>query len=145
LLIALAVEKLLGFQPGERVLESACGNGLFARRLASMGARVAACDSSAALLDCARLRTSEHSERIEYCLIDLTGEEHLPALGTGEFEAAVFNMALMDIVCITPMLRAVRRTPKAGGRFAFSAPHPASTRTGLCSWLSATITRTTGA
>ena len=124
LLIAPAVEKLLSVQPGERVLELACGNGQFARRLASMGARVVACDSSAAFLDCARLRPSEHAERIEYRLIDLTVEEHLAALGTGEFDAAVCNMALMDIACITPLLRAVRRTLKAGSRFVFSVPHP---------------------
>jgi SAM-dependent methyltransferase len=123
-LIAPAVEKLLGVQPGERVLELACGNGQFARRLASMGARVVACDSSVAFLDCARLRTSEHSERIEYRLVDLTGDEHLAALGIDEFDAAVCNMALMDIACITPLLRAVRRTLKAGGRFVFSVPHP---------------------
>src|ERR1051325_8253631 len=85
LLIAPAVEKLLGVQPGERVLELACGNGQFARRLASMGARVVACDSSAAFLDCARRRTREDSERIEYRLMDLTGEQNLAGLGTGEF------------------------------------------------------------
>src|SRR5215831_13983752 len=45
LLIAPAVEKLLEIQPGESVLELACGNGQFARRLASLGARVVACDS----------------------------------------------------------------------------------------------------
>jgi 2-polyprenyl-3-methyl-5-hydroxy-6-metoxy-1,4-benzoquinol methylase len=123
-LIAPAVEKLLAIQPGDRVLELACGNGQFARRLASIGARVLACDSSAAFLDCARLRTNEHWERIEYRLIDLTSEEDLAALGTGEFDAAVCNMALMDIACITPLLRAVRRTLKAGGRFVFSVPHP---------------------
>jgi len=123
-LIAPAVEKLLGVQPGERVLELACGNGQFARRLASMGARVVACDSSAAFLDCARLRMSEHSESIEYRLIDLTREEHLAALGTGEFDAAVCNMALMDIACIMPLLRAVRRALKVGSRFVFSVPHP---------------------
>src|SRR6476469_7719676 len=72
LLIAPAVERLLGVQPGERVLELACGNGQFARRLEALGARVVACDSSAAFLDCARRRTSEHADRIEYRLTDLT-------------------------------------------------------------------------
>jgi 2-polyprenyl-3-methyl-5-hydroxy-6-metoxy-1,4-benzoquinol methylase len=123
-LIAPAVEELLGVQPGERVLELACGNGQFARRLASLGARVVACDSSAAFLDCARLRSNDHSERIEYRLIDLTSEEELRALGTSEFDGAVCNMALMDIACITPLLRAVRRTLRAAGRFVFSVPHP---------------------
>jgi 2-polyprenyl-3-methyl-5-hydroxy-6-metoxy-1,4-benzoquinol methylase len=124
MLIAPAVEELLGVQPGERVLELACGNGQFTRRLASLGARVLACDSSTAFLDCARLRTNEYSERIEYHLIDLTSEEQLAALGTGEFDAAVCNMALMDIACITPLLRAARRTLRADGRFVFSVPHP---------------------
>jgi len=40
-LIAPAVERLLAIQPAERVLELACGNGQFARRLASLGAQVA--------------------------------------------------------------------------------------------------------
>jgi 2-polyprenyl-3-methyl-5-hydroxy-6-metoxy-1,4-benzoquinol methylase len=124
MLIAPSVEKLLAVQPGERVLDLACGNGQFARRLASLGARVLACDSSTAFLDCARLRTSDHSERIEYRLIDLTNEERLAALGTGEFDAAMCNMALMDIACITPLLHAVRRTLKADSRFVFSVPHP---------------------
>ncbi len=123
-LIGPAVERLLGVQPGERVLELACGNGQFARRLASLGARVLACDSSETFLDCARLRTTEHPDRIEYRLMDLASEVHLAALGAGEFDAAVCNMALMDIASITPLLHAVRRTVKGGGRFVFSVPHP---------------------
>src|SRR5947209_10306642 len=89
-----------------------------------MGAQVITCDSSAAFLECARRRTSEHPDRIEYRLIDLTSEDQLAALGTDRFDAAVCNMALMDIACITPLLRAVRRTLQAGGRFVFSVPHP---------------------
>ncbi len=124
LLIAPAVEKLLDVQAGERVLELACGNGQFARRLASLGASVVACDASAAFLECARERTREHAERIEYRNVDLTGEEQLATLGTGAFDAAVCNMALMDIASITPLLGAVRRAMKPGGRFVFSVPHP---------------------
>ena len=56
-LIAPACEHLLAIQSGERVLDLACGNGQFAKRLAYLGAHVAACDFSSALLDCARLRT----------------------------------------------------------------------------------------
>ena len=124
LLIAPPVEKLLDIRPDERVLELACGNGQFARRLASLGAQVVACDASAAFLDCARLRSSAESGRIEYRHLDLASEEYLATFGAGEFDAAVCNMALMDIACITPLLRAVRRALKAGGRFVFSVPHP---------------------
>jgi 2-polyprenyl-3-methyl-5-hydroxy-6-metoxy-1,4-benzoquinol methylase len=123
-LIAPAVERLLGIRSGERVLELACGNGQLARRLASLGAHVVAADSSVAFLDCARRRTHEDAERIDYRRMDLTNEDELATLGTDEFDAAVCNMALMDIASITPMLRAVRRTLKADGRFVFSVPHP---------------------
>src|SRR5206468_3278666 len=57
-------------------------------------------------------------------VIDVSSEEQLAALGTGAFDAAVCNMALMDIASITPLLRAVRRVLTAGGRFVFSVPHP---------------------
>src|SRR5258708_27331174 len=56
-LIAPATERLLGIRAGERVLELACGNGQFARCLASLGAHIVACDFSPAFLDCARQRT----------------------------------------------------------------------------------------
>jgi len=39
LLIGPAVERLLVVRPGQRVLELACGNGQFARRLASLQRR----------------------------------------------------------------------------------------------------------
>src|SRR6266581_9544929 len=101
-LVAPATERLLNIQAGERVLELACGNGQFARRLASLGAYVVACDFSRAFLDCARVRTSEHADRIDYRLVDLTSEDQTSALGTRQFDAAVCNMALMDIASITP-------------------------------------------
>src|SRR5207244_9203024 len=82
------------------------------------------CDFSPAFLDCARLRTGEHVDRIDYRLVDLTREDQTAALGTRAFDAAVCNMALMDIASITPMLRAVWQTLKPGGRFVFSVPHP---------------------
>jgi 2-polyprenyl-3-methyl-5-hydroxy-6-metoxy-1,4-benzoquinol methylase len=123
-LIAPACERLLAIQSGEWVLELACGNGQFARRLAQLGAHVTACDFSSAFLDCARLRTTEYMERIDFQLIDLTDEEQLTGLGAARFDAAVCNMALMDISCITPMLGAVHRALKPSGRFVFSVPHP---------------------
>jgi SAM-dependent methyltransferase len=123
-LVAPITEQLLAIQPGESVLELACGNGQFARRLAYLGAHVVACDFSNSLLDCARLRSSESADRIEYRLVDLTSEEQLATLDTAEFDAAVCNMALMDIASITPLLRTIHRAIGRGGRFVFSIPHP---------------------
>ena len=50
-LIWPAVTRLLALQPGERVLDIACGNGLYARRLAALGAEVVAFDFAQSMID----------------------------------------------------------------------------------------------
>lgn len=124
-LVGPAVERLLALQPGQRVLDVACGNGVFSRRLAHLGARVVATDFSPTFLDRARARSTEHPNRIEYRLVDATDETQLLTLGEQEFDAVVCNMALMDMPVIDPLLRAVARLLKPGGPFVFAAPHPA--------------------
>jgi|SRR5579859_329283 len=124
LLIGPAAERLLALQPGESVLEIACGNGVFARQIARLGAQVLATDFSEQQLARARARTTEHAERIEYRLLDATSEEQLLALGTRRFDAAVANQALMDMATIDPLLSALGQLLKAGGRFVFSVTHP---------------------
>src|SRR5437588_3046728 len=60
-LVGPASERLLQVQPGEEVLEIACGNGVFARRLAELGARVVASDFSEKMLEQARKHITAHS------------------------------------------------------------------------------------
>src|SRR5258708_6786199 len=105
-LIDPAVDRLLAVQTGEQVLDVACGNGYFARRLAQQGAFVTACDFSDALLKYARARTSAHAERIEYRLLDATSPTELAALGDQVFDAVYCGMALHDMVTIDPLLSA---------------------------------------
>jgi SAM-dependent methyltransferase len=135
LLVGPAAERLLGVRPGERVLDVACGNGVFARRLAALGAEVVATDFSQRFLDLARARSAEHADRIDYRLVDATDEAQLLALGEGRYDAAVCNMALMDMPTIDPLLRAVARLLTPAGRFVFAVPHPAfrsnASRSGL--------------
>src|SRR4051794_32870807 len=50
------VERLLGIVPGERVLEFACGNGQFSRRMAEFGATVVATDVAPGMIEAARRR-----------------------------------------------------------------------------------------
>lgn len=132
-LIGPAAERLLAVQPDELVLDVACGNGVFARRLAHLGARVVATDFSATFLERARARTTEHADRFEYRLVDATAEAQLLALGEGRFDAAVCNQALMDMPVIEPLARALARLIKPAGRFVFSVPHPAFNSLG-CRW-----------
>ena len=124
LLVGPATERLLAVQPGELVLEIACGNGAFARRLAQLGARVVATDFSARFLELARARPSDGAP-IDYRQVDATDAGQLLALGKGRYAAAVCNMALMDMPMIEPLLAALPRLLTPGGRFVFAVPHPA--------------------
>jgi len=123
-LIAPVTERLLDVHPGEWVLDVACGNGAFARRLAHLGATVTACDFSAQLIARARSYVSPEGGRIDYRVIDATNEAQLLSLGGAVFDAAVCTMALMDMTTIDPLLAALRRLLKPGGRFVFSVMHP---------------------
>jgi SAM-dependent methyltransferase len=124
-LVGPAAERLLRVQPSQLVLDVACGNGVFSRRLAELGARVVATDFSETFLELARQRTTRNQDRIEYRLVDATNEEQLLTLGVGRFDAVVCNMALMDMPVIEPLLRAIRQLLQPGGRFVFSVQHPA--------------------
>lgn len=126
-LIAPVVEEMLTIRPGERVLDIACGNGQFSRRLAALGAWVTASDFSPKLIDLAQQRTTDHSERIRYHVADATDETQLRALATEgdeHFDAAVCNNAIMDMPVIAPLFRAVRSLLKSEGRFVFTVMHP---------------------
>lgn len=121
-LIQPSVERLLELRPGERVLEIACGNGEFARRMAELGASVLATDFSEGMLERARARGGD----VEYQRVDATDAEALMALGDlGSFDAVVSNMAIMDMESIDPMASAVARLLRPGGRFVLSTLHPA--------------------
>ena len=128
MLVAPAARRLLDIQPGEQLLDVACGNGQFAREMAGLGAHVLATDFSAVFLERARARAaevdSEIAARISYQLVDATDEAQLLALGERTFDAAVCNMGMMDMPTIEPLLRALVQLLKPGGCFVFAIAHP---------------------
>jgi 2-polyprenyl-3-methyl-5-hydroxy-6-metoxy-1,4-benzoquinol methylase len=130
LLVAPASERLLNVQSGETVLEIGCGNGVFARHLAQAGVHVVATDFSTSMLAHTRARSDAYGDRIEYHLLDATSEEQIVALGGQRFDAAVCNMAIMDMAEIDPLMRGIRHVVKPGGRFVFSLCHPCFNNTG---------------
>jgi 2-polyprenyl-3-methyl-5-hydroxy-6-metoxy-1,4-benzoquinol methylase len=120
-LIQPAVERLLAIRPDERVLEIACGNGEFSRRMAEAGANVLATDFSEAMLERARA----HGGGVEYRRVDAADEAALLALADHTFDAVVCNQAIMDMADIGPMASALPALLVPGGRFVFSTMHPA--------------------
>ena len=100
-----ALASLLDVQPGQHILDVACGNGLTSRRLAAIGAQVTAFDFSAHLIEKAKARSISLQSpilqsRISYYVIDATDEQQLLSLGEQNYDSALSNMALFDMADI---------------------------------------------
>lgn len=131
ILIGPVTERLLELKPGETVLDVACGNGAFTRRMAQLGAKVIGCDFSERQLEFANKRTKENKERIEFKLFNATDESQLLLLGKQRFDVAVCTMAMMDMAVIEPLLSALHSILKSEGRFVFSVMHPCFNSNGV--------------
>src|SRR5712692_2297570 len=89
-LIGPTTERLLDLKRDEQVLDIACGNGAFTRRMTALGAHVVASDFSEKFIELAKARTTEHADRITYHVVDATDAAQLLALGAPHaFDAAV--------------------------------------------------------
>jgi 2-polyprenyl-3-methyl-5-hydroxy-6-metoxy-1,4-benzoquinol methylase len=121
-LIAPVVEELLAVRRGERVLEIACGNGEFSRRMSELGARVTATDFSERMLERAR----EHGGDVDYRPVDATDAAALDGLASDNpFDGVVCSMALMDMSDLEPLAASLPKLLRPRGRFVFSIQHPA--------------------
>jgi SAM-dependent methyltransferase len=119
-LIEPAQLKLLNVESGQRILDIACGNGQFARKMAALGAHVLATDFSERMIQLARSRPDRN---IEYAIVDATKQQELAKL-PDQFDAVVSTMAIMDIETIAPLAGDLRRLLKRDGAFVFSIMHP---------------------
>lgn len=123
-LIWPATQRLLDIRPDTRILDIACGNGLYARRVAALGANVTAFDFSAAMLAKAQKTPYSTIGRIDYREVDATDREAVLSLGEAMYDAAMCHMALFDMADIAPLLQTLPRLLKPGGLFVFSILHP---------------------
>ena len=105
------------------VLDLACGNGLYARRLSQAGAEVVAVDFAAEMIRAA-IDTTPDGGSIEYMQLDVTDPAQLAALREDPFDAAVCLMAFMDISDLGPLLAAIPFSVP-NGPFVFATAHPA--------------------
>ncbi len=127
------VLRLLGVRPGERVLDLACGQGSFARRLAEGGAMVWGIDASPRLIGAANARAGDATT---FLVADATRLDALPpdALPGEGFDGAVCVMALMNLDPLDRAIGCVARRLKPGGRFVCAVLHPAFRNPGGSSW-----------
>jgi trans-aconitate methyltransferase len=97
---------LLAPKPGQRILDLGCGDGVLTKKLADMGCEVVAVDSSVPQVEAAKKLGLNASA--------ISGED-LPY--REEFDAVFSNAVLHWITRADPMLAAVYRSLKPGGRF----------------------------
>ena len=114
--------ELLQPLPGT-LLELACGNGNFARAAAALGVEVTATDAAPELIELARRRPD--ADRIRWRQVDVTDPDQLNSIPGGPFDAAVCNMAIMDIAAISPLFATLPRLLSQDAAFVFSVLHPA--------------------
>lgn len=117
-LVTPTCDRLLALQPGESVLDVACGTGVQARRMAALGAEVLGVDVSEGMLARARARGAG----VDYRLVDAGDSSAL--LSLGRFDAVVCCMAWMDMPDLDPLLRATPALLKPGGRLVSVLCHP---------------------
>lgn len=123
-LIEPTQEKLLNLQPGDHVLDIACGAGRFTRRMADQGVHVTALDHSRKFIRRAKERAYGYEDRIDFHVVNAANREALAAIPGSPFDAAVCTMGLMDMAVITPLAESLPQLLKPRGKFVFSVTHP---------------------
>jgi ubiquinone/menaquinone biosynthesis C-methylase UbiE len=113
--------RLLNIKEGDKILDVACGNGQFARKMAELGANVTAVDFSDRFIAIAK---SKGTHNIEYHVIDVTSEADLKKLTNNTYDSIVCTMALMDIENIDTLINHLPKMLKKEGAFVFSILHP---------------------
>lgn len=101
-----AVYKLLSPQPGERILDLGCGDGVLTARLAEAGAKVTGVDTSPEMIAAAKAKG-----------LDARLEDAASITFTDEFDAVFSNAVLHWVKNASGAAKAVFRALKPGGRF----------------------------
>lgn len=125
--------RLLEPEPGQRVLDLACGQGVLCRDLAAMGVLVWGVDASAQLIETARRRSGRG---IRYAVADAVrlGEVEGRFWPEEGFDAVVCVMALMNIDPLSSVMEGVARLLRPGGRFVAVVLHPVFRSPGRSAW-----------
>ena len=108
---------MLDPQKGEKILDVACGQGVFSRRLKEKGAEVTGIDSSRDLIKAAQQR----SPNIKFVVADATSLKIFP---NGSFDAATCIMAIMNIDPLDLVIKEMARVLKKDGRMLLVLNHP---------------------
>jgi len=110
--------RMLAPGKGEKILDLACGQGVFCRELAKQGADVIGIDSSKKLIELAKKRSPEN---IKYIVLNAAD---MRSFQPETFDAVTCIMAIQNIDPLNIMINEVGRVLKIGGRFLIVLSHP---------------------
>jgi len=113
------VLRLLAPEPGQRVIDIACGQGVLCRILHERGVEASGVDAARELIDAARQRGPES---IRY---DVADARELAFLPPTHFDAAACVLAIQNINPLAPVFEGVSRLLRDRGRFVIVMMHPA--------------------
>lgn len=109
-------------QPGQRLLDLACGTGAVAELAAAAGADVVGVDIAPALIEQARERAAERGLAIEY----LVGDAEALGLDSESFDLVASTCGVMFAPDHQAVARELARVTKPGGRIALACWTPDS-------------------
>ncbi len=110
--------ELLGDVAGRRVLDAACGPGLYAEELARRGAHVAGFDQSPSMVQLSRKRVPGADFRVDDAADPLTW------IGSDSVDAVLFALALEYVDDRVAALGEMHRVLRPWGVLVLSRPHP---------------------
>jgi len=120
--------RLMAIKKGEKVLDLACGQGLFSREFAKAGAKVVASDISSELVEIAKkkspppLSTKSGQAEIDY---HVASADSLPFLKDGVIEKIAMVLALQNIENMNGTLAECARVLAPNGKLYLVLNHPA--------------------
>jgi SAM-dependent methyltransferase len=116
--VAPFLDEELGDPAGMDVWDLGCGHGWLSGLLAAGGARVTGVDGSLELISTARRTYPEIRFEVRDLAVDIPVKRD-------SYDAVVCHMVLMDLPALEPVVAAVARALRPGGRFVFTILHPA--------------------
>jgi len=110
--------QLMQLKRGDRVLDLACGQGVYSRYLSQRKMKVTGLDTSEEMI---RFAQSRSDPTIHFEHADAQDPQALP---DKTFDAVVCLLALQNIESLLPVMQNVKRWLKPGGRFVMVTTHP---------------------
>ncbi|MES2314410.1 MAG: class I SAM-dependent methyltransferase [Patescibacteria group bacterium] len=122
--------RIIAPKKGATILESACGQGYFARAFASHGATVTGADISNELVELAR----KHKDNKKDVIYHTAPADQLTFAKDASYDVVVIVLALQNIENLAATFSECSRVLKTGGRIVFVLNHPAFRIPGRSSW-----------